>query len=172
MNHAPLVSLHRTENKSRRSGANLPGSMLGHGAQLSFARGPIVIRIADNALAFWQVSPKRLIQNLLQRVEQFATLIQQQGIIRAIDGKQATLGRLSSRRVQIKMGVAEDGVSQLSRLRISFLHGLGSGDCTPTTPELANERMRSLERELAAKLSCGRRSRHVESDRLWSQGCR
>ena len=90
MDNASFTWLHRTKHKCRRCGAHLAGGMFSHRPQFRFPGGPIIIGIADNPLAFWQLPPQDLIENLLERIQQFTAFIQEQTAVRAFDSKETT----------------------------------------------------------------------------------
>jgi len=85
MYYTPFAGIHGTENERRGRRPNLARRVLSHRPEFSFARSSVVIGVADDPLTLWQCPPKRLIKNLLQRIEQLTALIQEQAAVRSVD---------------------------------------------------------------------------------------
>src|SRR6266568_289430 len=83
-----------------------------HSAKFSLARGAIVPRVTNNSLTFWEVAANRLVQNLLQRVEQLASLAEKQFTVSTLDGHQTTSVAQRGGGVEFKARALEKRIDQ------------------------------------------------------------
>src|SRR5207237_167471 len=97
-----LTWIHRSKNKRARSSADLLCRVLRHSAQFRFASRTIIVCVANDSLALGQRPAERLIQDLLKRIEQLATLVQKEAAVRALDRHQTPRIRVANCRPEVK----------------------------------------------------------------------
>src|SRR5579885_2303958 len=74
MNDAPLTRIHRAEEKRQAGRADSVGGVARHGSEFSLAHRAEAVNVADKALTFREAAREGLIDEVFDRVEQFAAL--------------------------------------------------------------------------------------------------
>src|SRR5881409_3673520 len=113
MDNTSLHGLHWPENKRRRRRANLTRRVICHSSQFRLARRAIIVRVTNDSLSLGKRTAKGLIQNLLQSIQQFAALPQEQPAIVAFNSQQTTEFGLRSFRAQIKTCACKNRIQEL-----------------------------------------------------------
>src|SRR5437867_10669379 len=116
MNHSAFTWIHWSENERARSSAHLLCRVFRHCAQLRFSSRAIIVCVTNYSLALGQRPSERLIQNLLERIEQLAALIQKDAAIGALDRNQATEIRVEDCRPKVEARPQQNRLNQFLNL--------------------------------------------------------
>jgi len=116
MNDAPLTRIHRAEEKRQAGRADSVGGVARHGSEFSLAHRAEAVNVADKALTFREAAREGLIDEVFDRVEQFAALASQKQRVLAAYVQRADALALVRLGVEAEAGGAKDVVQKLTSL--------------------------------------------------------
>ena len=144
MNYASFTGVHRAKSKRQARRANTISGVSRHRAQLGFAHQAEIIHITDETLSLRKTARKRLVDEMFERVQQFAAFTSEHGGTLAIDINHAPPFRLARAGAKVETDTVKDVIEKLPRMKElqEKIKGMKQND--PRLKDLQMEQLRLM----------------------------